>query len=68
MVTWSFEAGQVPLVMVHWKIFAPGLIAVIPDVGDEGVVIVPVPETSVHVPFPTIGEFPASEVKEEQIV
>ena len=66
--TVSEEVGQVPLVIVHWKIFAPEDIAVIPDEGEVGVVIVPVPETKVQTPEPTSGEFPVSDVDEEQSV
>ncbi len=45
--------------MVHWKVLVPTLNPVTPDVGDEGVVMVPVPAMSVHNPVPVTGEFPA---------
>ena len=35
---------------------------VTPDVADDGVVIIAVPETSVHNPVPFVGVFPASVV------
>ena len=36
--------------------------------GTEGLVIVPVPDTKVHIPVPTIGEFPVTVTVDEQIV
>src|ERR1035437_9966686 len=36
---------------------------VTPDVGEDGVVIVPVPLTKVHTPVPTTGAFPAKIVE-----
>jgi hypothetical protein len=60
IVTLEDEGGQEPLLMVHWKTFAPTPNPVTPDVGEEGVVIVPVPETRVHKPVPVVGVFPAS--------
>ena len=68
MVTWSVDGGQVPLVMVHWKILAPTLNPVTEDVGELGVVMLPVPETKVQIPLPIEGTFPAKELVEEHIV
>ena len=62
MVTSSNEAGQVPFEMVQRKIFAPTDKPLTVDVGDDGVIIVPVPEINVHVPFPIVGALPASDV------
>lgn len=45
--------------MVHINTFAPAPKPVTPDVGDVGVVIVPLPLTSVHKPVPVTGVFPA---------
>jgi hypothetical protein len=36
--------------------------------GDEGEIIVPVPEINVQTPVPTAGEFPANIAEAEQIV
>jgi hypothetical protein len=60
IVTVEEEAVQGELLMVHWKTLAPTPNPVTPDVAEEGVVIVPVPETSVHKPVPVVGVFPAS--------
>ena len=43
--------------------FAPRPKPVTPDVGEDGVVIVPAPLTKVHVPVPITGVFPANVVK-----
>src|SRR6266567_8861803 len=59
MVTSEVESVQVPLWIVQRKTFAPNPRPVTPDVGLLGVVIVPVPLTSVHVPVPTVGLLPA---------
>ncbi len=53
--------------MVHLKVFAPTPIPVTPEVGDEGVVTVAVPDTTVQIPVPTVGVFPVSVVVESQI-
>ena len=44
---------------VHRRVTVPVTSPVSPDVGELGVVIVPVPETTVHKPVPTLGVFPA---------
>lgn len=59
MVTCDEEAVQGGLEIVHSNTFGPTPNPVTPDVGDPGVVIVPVPLTSVQVPVPVVGVFPA---------
>ena len=59
MVTVLVEAGHGALSIVHINTFAPVANPVTPDVGDEGVVIVPAPLTKVQVPVPTVAVFPA---------
>lgn len=57
----SAEAGQNPLEMVHLSVTeVPAINPVIVEFAELGVVIVAVPDTIVHKPLPTIGEFPAS--------
>ena len=46
--------------MVHWNTLAPVPKPVIPDVGEEGEVIVPAPEINVHIPLPATAVFPAN--------
>jgi hypothetical protein len=53
------DGGQGALLIVHINKFAPTPNPVIPDVGDDGVVIVPAPLTNVHTPVPTAGVLPA---------
>ena len=53
------EFGQTPLLIVHMKTFTPRPIAVIFVIGDVGAEIKAEPETSVHVPDPIAGVFPA---------
>jgi len=59
IVTSSKEAVQGALLTVQRKTFAPMPRPVKPDVGDEGVVIVPLPLTSVQVPVPAVAVLPA---------
>jgi hypothetical protein len=59
ITTSSVEAVQGALEIVHLKVLAPTPSAVSPEVGDEGVVIVPAPEINVHNPVPDAGVFPA---------
>jgi hypothetical protein len=59
ITTSSVEAVQGALEIVHLKVLAPMPRAVSPEVGDEGVVIVPAPEINVHNPVPDAGVFPA---------
>jgi hypothetical protein len=50
------------LVIVQRKVAVPTTNPVTPDVGEEGVVIVAVPETTDHKPVPTLGVLAASVV------
>ena len=59
MVIASVLGGQVPLVIVHTKVFTPVVKPVTPLVGDVGVVTVAVPTVTVHAPVPTVGVFAA---------
>jgi len=60
MTTSSTEAAQAGLAIVHRKVAeAPIVKPVMPEVGEEGVVIVAVPANTVQVPVPTVGGFPA---------
>ena len=60
MVTVEVDGEQGGLTMLHMNTFAPTPNPVTPDVGEEGVVIVPAPLTNVHVPVPVVGAFPAN--------
>jgi hypothetical protein len=53
----SVDAGQLPLLMVHTKIFWPVPNPFTEVVGEFALVKVPVPETSVHIPLPVAGTF-----------
>ena len=68
IVTVDVDGGHVPLDIVHWNEFAPNANPVITEVGEEGVVTIPLPETSVHTPVPTVGVFPAKVAVEAQTV
>ena len=46
--------------MVQTKVLTPTLNPVTPELGDVGVVKIPVPATTVHNPVPTVGVLPAS--------
>lgn len=47
--------------IVHLKVTVEPIVKpVTPEVGDVGEVIVAVPETTVHVPVPVTGVFPAN--------
>lgn len=59
METVALEAGQDPLLIVHWKIFNPKPKFVRPVFADVGEVIVPVPEISVQLPVPIAAALPA---------
>ena len=59
MIVTVEELEQVPLVIVHWKTFAPVPKAVTVVVGLVGVVIVPLPLTKDQSPVPTDGVFAA---------
>ena len=60
MVTVLVDAGQGALLIVHWKTLAPTPNPVMPEVGEEGVVMAPAPLTSVHKPVPVVAVFPAN--------
>jgi hypothetical protein len=61
ITTSSIDAAHAPLVIVHLNVAEiPTGTPVTPDVEDVGVVIVAVPENTLHVPVPVTGEFPAS--------
>ena len=60
IITSSVLGVQGALEIVHLKVFAPTPNPVSPEVGEEGVVIVPEPAINVQVPVPTAGVFPAN--------
>ena len=60
IVTVEVEATQGAIAILHWKTFAPIPNPVIPEVAEEGVVIVPAPLINVQVPVPVVAAFPAS--------
>src|SRR5574337_164780 len=68
ITTVSTEAGQVPLVMLHWKIFGPVASPLTEELFAWMEFMLPLPETSVQVPSPFTGRFPAKLEEEEQIV
>ena len=51
----AVEFVQGKLEISHWKIFVPKPNPVIVVLGSVGLVIVPLPETNVHKPVPTVG-------------
>ena len=53
------EAGQTPLLIVHWKTFIPTPIPVMPVVSNVGVVMLAAPDIKVQLPVPMAGVFPA---------
>jgi hypothetical protein len=58
--TTSSEDEQVPLVIVQRNVAGvPAVTPVTPDVGDDGVVIVAVPLTTLHTPVPEEAVLPA---------
>lgn len=59
----SVEFVQGLLATVHLRVVEPPICnPVIPDVGEEGVVMVADPDILDHVPVPMVGEFPAKVV------
>jgi hypothetical protein len=64
----SVEGVHAPLEIVHRNVFMPVLNPVTPDVGDVGVVTIPVPVITIHVPVPITGVFPARVAVVVQIV
>ena len=59
---------QVPLLIVHTKVFTPVVKPVTPLVGLVGVVTVAVPAVTVQTPVPIIGVFAAKVAVGEQMV
>jgi len=60
IITSSVEGVQGGLEIVHRKVAVPGTAKpVTPEVGEEGVVMVAVPDTTLHAPVPIVGVFPA---------
>ena len=59
---------QVPLLIVQTKVLTPVVIPVTPEVGEAGVVTVPVPAITVQAPVPIAGVFAASAAVAEHIV
>ena len=68
MVIASVLGGQVPLLIVHTNVLTPVVKPVTPDVGDVGIVTIPDPAVTVHIPVPTVGTFAASVAAGEQMV
>jgi hypothetical protein len=60
IVTVEVEGVHGGLLIVQVNTFGPTPNPVTPEVGEEGVVMVPVPLVSVHAPVPAVGVFPAS--------
>ena len=60
IVTVVLDGVQGGLEIVHINTFAPTPNPVTPDVGEEGVVMVPAPLTNVHNPVPVVGVFAAN--------
>ena len=67
IITSSVEGVHPLPLMVHLNALVPIPIPVTPEVGEEGEVIVAVPEITVQSPVPSAGVFPESVVEEEQI-
>ena len=55
MVTFETDGAQGELEMVHAKILFPNPSPVTPVVGDNELLIVPIPETKVHAPVPKMA-------------
>jgi len=60
IVILSVEGAQVPFEMVQRNVFVPTPKPVTPEVGEDGVVIIPAPAIRVQAPVPMTGVFPAS--------
>ena len=58
--TSSVLAVQLPLLIVQRNVAVPAVKPVTPDVAEDGVVIVAVPLTTLQLPVPTDGTFPAN--------
>ena len=68
MLIVSVLAAQVPLVMVHTKVFTPVVKPVTPLLGLFAVVTTPVPAITVHAPVPMVGVLAAKVAVGAQIV
>ncbi len=68
MVISSVLGVQVPLVMVHLKVFTPVVNPVTPELGSFTLVTAPVPAMTVQVPVPISGAFADKVAIGEQIV
>src|ERR1051325_3976428 len=68
IVTLSLEAGQLALLIVQTKVFAPTERPVTPDVGSPGEVTFALPVITVPTPVPAGAALPASVVVVEQTV
>ena len=64
----SEDATHGALDIVHLKVTEPVIKPVIPEEGELGEVMVPIPKTLVHNPVPVEGIFPARLVEEAQTV
>jgi hypothetical protein len=58
MATVEIEAGQIPLLIVHWNTFVPTPNPVTPLLGLPGEVMAPTPEIKLQLPVPTSGLLP----------
>ena len=68
MLIVSVLAAQVPLVIVHTKVFTPVVKPVTPLLGLLAVVTTPVPAITVQAPVPTVGVLAAKVAVGAQIV
>ena len=68
MLIVSVLAAQVPLVMVHTKVFTPVVKPVTPLLGSLAVVTTPVPAITVQAPVPMVGVLAAKVAVGAQIV
>jgi hypothetical protein len=59
--------GHVKYEIAHWYTLTPTPMPVTPVVGEDKVVGVPTPETTVHAPVPVVGVFAAITVAVAQI-
>lgn len=59
MLTDEEDDGQTPLEVVHSKTLVPVPNAVMPVVGESELVMLPAPESNVHVPLPAVVVFAA---------
>ena len=68
MLMVSVLAAQVPLVIVHTKVFTPVVNPVTPLLGSLAVVTTPVPAITVQAPVPMVGVLAAKVAVGAQIV